>query len=134
MAAPELVLPPKPNGLISTMKFVVEANLKDPKKAEAASKMNLVASVETDYNTTATLRFRDGKIIFENGAASDAEVHMKGDFATLAKVTAREMHPLRAMLTGKIRVSGSKWKGMKLQKLTILPKEMARDRKRKTKS
>lgn len=127
----KLVLPPKPNGIVSTMKFVLEANLKDPKKAEAASKWNLVATVETDFNTTATLRFQNGKITLENGAAPDAEVHMKGDFATLAKVTTREMHPLRAMLTGKIKVKGSKLKGMKLQKLTILPKEMAKERKKK---
>lgn len=127
-------MPPKPNGIVSTMKYVVEANLKDPKKAEAASKWNLVAVVETDFNTTATLRFKEGKIIFENGAAPDADVTMKGDFATLAKVTSREMHPLRAMLTGKIKVKGSKLKGMKLQKLTILPKEMAQKRKKKTKS
>ncbi len=128
----ELVLPPKPNGIVSTMKFVLEANLKDPKKAEAASKWNLVATVETDYNTTATLRFKDGKIVLENGADPNPDVHMKGDFATLAKVTVREMHPLRAMLTGKIKVKGSKLKGMKLQKLTILPKEMAKERKKKS--
>lgn len=129
---PQLVLPPKPNGIVSTMKFVLEANLRDPRKAEAASKMDLVATVETDYNTTATLRFKDGKIVLENGADPDPDVHMKGDFATLARVTTREMHPLWAMLTGKLKVKGSKWKGMKLQKLTLLPKEMAKQRKKRS--
>lgn len=128
---PQLVLPPKPNGIVSTMKFVIETNLKDPKKAAAAAKWNLVASVETDFNTTATIRIGGGKIALENGADPNADVHMKGDFQTLAKVTTRELHPLRAMLTGKVKVKGSRWKGMKLQKLTILPKEMAKERKRK---
>ncbi len=128
----ELVLPPKPNGVVSTMKFVLEENLKDPKKAEAASKWNLVMTVETDYNTTATLRFQGGKIVLENGAAPDPDVCMKGDFATLAKVTVREMSPLWAMLTGKLKVGGSKLKGMKLQKVTVLPKEMAKERKKKS--
>lgn len=124
----QVTVDPKPNGMASTLRYVMEQNLALPRVQKKMARFECTAVVKTDYNVSVTVLVQPGgNITLRNGTTvEDPDVVMSGGFQDLADLCSRKLHPLMALLKKRVKVEGPLGTAMRLQRVMILPKEAAR--------
>ncbi|MEW6203172.1 MAG: SCP2 sterol-binding domain-containing protein [bacterium] len=97
-------------GLI--LKHLMEQNLKDAGKAEAARKMNCVIAMRGG-KMGVTITFRSGTITIERGTPPRANSRINGSLNTFLQVAVSKNY-ISPLLSGKIRISGNPFPLLKL--------------------
>jgi putative sterol carrier protein len=119
MSKPEII-DDELNGLGTTLKQIIENNLKIPDVREKVStlKGSLVVR-ERQSGISATIIFKEGDIEVQNDAFKRPTTFIEAGFIELADISSGRMGPARALLTGKIRARGNLIKLLKMSHVLI---------------
>jgi len=112
------------SGLGWTIKSLMDGNLERPDVLAKVSKIRGTLVVrETAADVANTIFFNKGEIEIEDGAIPNPTASLAAGFDELSEVTAGQVGPIRAVLTGKIKVRGNLWKLLQMAKAIIIQED-----------
>src|SRR4029450_1016045 len=96
------------------------------RSARAAANVTIKNVIDTpDGAKRYWMRFEGGSVTLEAGDAEKADATIEQDYDTAVALAKRQLNPVSAFMTGKIRINGSMMLLMQLQgALSELAKEM----------
>jgi putative sterol carrier protein len=108
------------NGLGWTIKSLMDQNLEKPGIYEKVRKIrgSLVVK-ETGADVTVTIFFLQGRFQIKNDAVERPSAYLAAGFEQLSEVTSGQIHPIKALLTGKIRARGNLIKLLQMARAVI---------------
>jgi putative sterol carrier protein len=108
------------NGLGWTIKSLMDQNLEKPEIYEKVRQIkgSLVVR-ETGADVTVTVWFHQGRFQIKNGAMDRPSAYLAAGFEQLAELTSGQIHPIKALLTGKIQARGNLIKLLKMARAVI---------------
>ena len=116
------------NGMGQMMSQYLEQNLADfPYKVEQALGIRCCVSVEVERGIACTIHFEGPTIRFDNGVFAGADLHLKSAYQTLAKLLTGQIHPMSAIVTGRIKFSRMPrrpFQALKVFKFLKIPTEL----------
>ena len=109
------------NGLGWTLKSLIDQNIRNAGVWDAVGKIRGTLVVkETSADVMSTVIFDKGALSIRDGAVDKPSAFLAGSFDELSEVTAGEIGPVKALLTGKIKAGGNLWKLLKMAKAIII--------------
>lgn len=109
------------NGLGMMFKEVLEKNLSDGRKYDSVRKLNASVVIrEATSGVAVTLIFRSGDIQMQNDAVDRPTASMEAGFETLAYIGSGQLSPVRAVLTGRLKMRGNPITLLKISRITVL--------------
>jgi putative sterol carrier protein len=111
----------EPNGLGAMLKEIIDTNLKDSKKYRSVEKSKgSVVIRESTSGVAVTLHLNQGKLELHNDAIAKPTAYMEAGFENLAHISAGQINPIVAMLTGKIKAGGNLLFLLRISKILVL--------------
>jgi len=109
------------NGLGTMLKEIMDTNLKDPKKHKSIEKVKgSVVIRESTSGVAVTLRLQQGKLELQNDAITKPTAYMEAGFENLAHISAGQLNPMVAIVTGKLKSRGNPLLLLKISKIMVL--------------
>jgi putative sterol carrier protein len=109
------------NGLGTILKEIMDTNLKDPKKYKSVEKVKgSVVIKESTSGVAVTLHLDQGELELQNDAIAKPTAYMEAGFENLAHISAGQLSPIVAMLTGKLKSGGNPLLLLKISKIMAL--------------
>lgn len=108
------------NGLGWTLKSLMDQNLEKPGIYEKVRKIkgSLVVR-ETGADVAVTVLFLQGRFQIKNEAMDRPSAYLAAGFEQLSELTSGQIHPIRALLTGRIKARGNLIKLLKMARAVI---------------
>jgi putative sterol carrier protein len=108
------------NGLGWTLKSLMDQNLEKPGIYEKVRKIkgSLVVR-ETGADVAVTVLFLQGRFQIKNEAIAQPSAYLAASFEHLSELTSAQVHPIKALLTGKIQARGNLLKLLKMARAVI---------------
>ena len=109
------------NGLGAMLKEIMDTNLEDPEKYKSVK--NVKASVvirESTSGVAVTLSLNQGKLELQNDAITKPTAYMEAGFENLAHISAGQLNPIVAILTGKLKSRGNPLLLLKISKIMVM--------------
>jgi len=109
------------NGLGAMLKEIMDTNLEDPEKHKSVK--NVKASVvirESTSGVAVTLSLNQGKLELQNDAIAKPTAYMEVGFENLAHISAGQLNPIVAILTGKLKSRGNPLLLLKISKIMVM--------------
>jgi len=109
------------NGLGAMLKEIMDTNLEDPEKYKSVK--NVKASVvirESTSGVAVTLSLNQGKLELQNDAIAKPTAYMEAGFENLAHISAGQLNPIVAILTGKLKSRGNPLLLLKISKIMVM--------------
>ena len=108
------------NGLGWTIKSLMDQNLEKPGIYEKVRKIkgSLVVR-ETGADVAVTVLFLQGRFQIKNEAIGRPSAYLAASFEHLSELTSGQVHPITALLTGKIQARGNLIKLLKMARAVI---------------
>ena len=108
------------NGLGAMLKEIMDTNLEDPEKYKSVK--NVKASVvirESTSGVAVTLNLNQGKLELQNDAIAKPTAYMEAGFENLAHISAGQLNPIVAILSGKLKSRGNPLLLLKISKIMV---------------
>lgn len=108
------------NGLGWTIKSLMDQNLEKPGIYEKVRKIkgSLVVR-ETGADVAVTVLFLQGRFEIKNEAMDRPSAYLAAGFEQLSELTSGQIHPIKALLTGKIQARGNLIKLLRMAQAVI---------------
>jgi putative sterol carrier protein len=108
------------NGLGWTIKSLMDQNLGKPGVYEKVRKIkgSLVVR-ETGADVAVTVLFLQGRFQIKNEVIDRPSAYLAASFEHLSELTSGQVHPIKALLTGKIKARGNLIKLLKMARAVI---------------
>ena len=109
------------NGLGAMLKEIMDTNLEDPEKYKSVK--NVKASVvirESTSGVAVTLNLNQGKLELQNDAIAKPTAYMEAGFENLAHISAGQLNPIVAILSGKLKSRGNPLLLLKISKIMVM--------------
>jgi hypothetical protein len=108
------------NGLGWTLKSLIDQNLGKPGIYEKVRRIkgSLVVR-ETGADVAVTVLFLQGRFQIKNNAVEQPSAYLAAGFEQLSELTSGQIHPIKALLTGRIRARGNLIKLLKMAQAVI---------------
>ena len=108
------------NGLGWTLKSLMDQNLEKPGIYEKIRRIqgSLVVK-ETGADVAVTIFFLQGRLEIKNDAVQRPSAYLAADFERLSEVASGQIHPVKALLTGRIRARGNLIKLLRMAQALI---------------
>ena len=109
------------NGLGAMLKEIMDTNLKDPQKYKSVEKVkgNVVIK-ESTSGVAVTLHLDQGKLELQNDGIAKPTAYMEAGFENLAHISSGQLHPIVAILTGKLKSRGNPLLLLKISRIVVL--------------
>jgi putative sterol carrier protein len=108
------------NGLGWTVKSLIDENLKKPDiRKRVKNIQGTLVMKETGANVAVTIYFDRGEIRIEDGGIPRPSARLAAGFDELAEIASGQIGPIRALLTGRIKVGGNLLKLLRMAKAII---------------
>ena len=112
------------SGLGWTLKSVMDGNIQNREVwASIKSIKGSLVVRESGADVAVTVFFNKGEIEIENGAITKPTAYLAGGFDELSEVTSKQVGPIKALITGKIKARGNLLKLLKMANAIILSEE-----------
>jgi putative sterol carrier protein len=109
------------NGLGAMLKEIMDANLKDPKRYKSVEKVKgSVVIKESTSGVAVTLYLDQGKLALQNDAIAKPTACMEAGFENLAHISAGQLNPIVAILTGRLKSRGNPLLLLKISKIMVV--------------
>ena len=109
------------NGLGAMLKEIMDTNLKDPKKHKSIEKAKgSVVIKESTSGVAVTLYLDQGQLELQNDAIARPTARMEAGFENLAHISSGQLHPVVAILTGKLKSGGDPFLLLKISRIMVL--------------
>lgn len=108
------------NGLGWTLKSLMDQNLEKPGLYEKVCKIkgSLVVR-ETGADVAVTVFFLQGRFEIKNNAVKRPSAYLAASFEQLSELTSGQIHPIKALLTGRIQARGNLIKLLRMAQAVI---------------
>jgi putative sterol carrier protein len=108
------------NGLGTTLKQIIDANLKVPDIKEKVDRLkgSLVVR-ERQSGISSTVLFDRGEVGIRNDALDRSTAFIEAGFLELADISSGRLGPIKALFTGKIKAKGNLIKLLKMSRALI---------------
>ncbi len=108
------------SGLAWTLKSLIDGNINKPEIWKNIEKIRGTLVVrETGADVASTIFFEKGEIEIQDGAVDRPSAYLAANFDELSEVASGQVGPIKAVLTGKIKVRGNLFKLLKMAKAII---------------
>lgn len=112
------------SGLGWALKSVMDGNMQNREVwASIKSIKGSLVVREKRADVAVTVFFNNGEIEIENGAIAKPTAYLAGGFDELSEVTSKQVGPIKALITGKIKARGNLLKLLKMANAIILSEE-----------
>ncbi|MFC1927128.1 SCP2 sterol-binding domain-containing protein [Chloroflexota bacterium] len=109
------------NGLGVMLKEIMDTNLKDPEKYKSVEKVKgSVVIRESTSGVAVTLHLNQGKLELQNDATAKPTAYMEAGFENLAHISAGQLNPIVAILTGRLKSRGNPLLLLKISKIMVV--------------
>lgn len=109
------------NGLGVMLKEIMDTNLADPDKHKSVEKVKASVVIrESTSGVAVTLHLSQGKLELENDAIAKPTAYMEAGFENLAHISAGQLNPVVAILTGKLKSRGNPLLLLKISKIMVV--------------
>jgi putative sterol carrier protein len=108
------------NGLGWALKQIVDQTIQDPTVWESVRKIegSLVVR-EKAADVAVTIWFENGDLGIQNDAIQKPSAYIEAGFEELADISSGQIHPVRAVITRRIRAGGNLIKLLRMSKVMI---------------
>ena len=109
------------NGLGVMLKEIMDTNLEDPEKYKTVEKVKASVVIrESTSGVAVTLHLNQGKLELQNDAIAKPTAYMEAGFENLAHISAGQLNPIVAILTGKLKSRGNPLLLLKISKIMVV--------------
>ena len=109
------------NGLGAMLKEIMDTNLEDPEKYKSVKKVKASVVIrESTSGVAVTLSLNQGKLELQNDAIAKPTAYMEAGFENLAHISAGQLNPIVAILTGKLKSRGNPLLLLKISKIMVM--------------
>ncbi len=109
------------NGLGVMLKEIMDTNLADPDKHKSIEKVKASVVIrESTSGVAVTLHLSQGKLELENDAIAKPTAYMEAGFENLAHISAGQLNPVVAILTGRLKSRGNPLLLLKISKIMVV--------------
>lgn len=109
------------NGLGVMLKEIMDRNLKDSSKYKSIEKVKgSVVIRESTSGVAVTLHLNQGKLELQNDAIAKPTSYMEAGFENLAHISAGQLNPIVAILTGRLKSRGNPLLLLKISKIMVI--------------
>ena len=109
------------NGLGAMLKEIMDTNLEDPEKYKSVKKVKASVVIrESTSGVAVTLNLNQGKLELQNDAIAKPTAYMEAGFENLAHISAGQLNPIVAILTGKLKSRGNPLLLLKISKIMVM--------------
>jgi putative sterol carrier protein len=108
------------NGLGAMLKEIMDRNLANPEKHKSVEKVKASVVIrESTSGVAVTLQLNQGKLELQNDAISKPTAYMEAGFENLAHISAGQLNPIVAILTGRLKSRGNPLLLLKISKIMV---------------
>ena len=108
------------NGLGAMLKEIMDTNLEDPEKYKSVKKVKASVVIrESTSGVAVTLNLNQGKLELQNDAIAKPTAYMEAGFENLAHISAGQLNPIVAILSGKLKSGGNPLLLLKISKIMV---------------
>jgi putative sterol carrier protein len=109
------------NGLGVMLKEIMDTNLADPEKQKSVDKVKASVVIrESTSGVAVTLHLNQGKLELQNDAVAKPTAYMEAGFENLAHISAGQLNPIVAILTGRLKSRGNPLLLLKISKIMVV--------------
>ncbi len=109
------------NGLGVMLKEIMDTNLADPDKHKSIEKVKASVVIrESTSGVAVTLHLSQGKLELENDTIAKPTAYMEAGFENLAHISAGQLNPVVAILTGRLKSRGNPLLLLKISKIMVV--------------
>ena len=109
------------NGLGVMLKEIMDANLADSEKHKSIEKVKASVVIrESTSGVAVTLHLNRGELELQNDGIAKPTAYMEAGFENLAHISAGQLNPIVAILTGKLKSRGNPLLLLKVSKIMVL--------------
>jgi putative sterol carrier protein len=109
------------NGLGVMLKEIMDTNLKDTNRYKSIEKVKgSVVIKESTSGVAVTLYLDQGRLELQNDATAKPTAYMEAGFENLAHISAGQLNPIVAILTGRLKSRGNPLLLLKISKIMVL--------------
>jgi putative sterol carrier protein len=106
------------NGLGVMLKEIMDANLADHGKYKSIEKVKASVVIrESTSGVAVTLHLNQGEFELQNDAMAKPTAYMEAGFENLAHISAGQLNPMVAILTGRLKSRGNPLLLLKISKI-----------------
>ena len=108
------------NGLGVMLKEIMDTNLADPEKHKSVERVKASVVIrESTSGVAVTLHLNQGKLELQNDAMARPTAYMEAGFENLAHISAGQLNPIVAILTGRLKSRGNPLLLLKISKIMV---------------
>jgi putative sterol carrier protein len=108
------------NGLGVMLKEIMDTNLADPEKHKSVEKVKASVVIrESTSGVAVTLHLDQGRLELQNDAIAKPTAYMEAGFENLAHISAGQLNPIVAILTGRLKSRGNPLLLLKISKIMV---------------
>jgi putative sterol carrier protein len=108
------------NGLGMMLKEIMDTNLADPEKQKSLEKVKASVVIrESTSGVAVTLHLDQGRLELQNDAIAKPTAYMEAGFENLAHISAGQLNPIVAILTGRLKSRGNPLLLLKISKIMV---------------
>ena len=108
------------NGLGMMLKDIMDANLADPEKQKSLEKVKASVVIrESTSGVGVTLHLNQGELELHNDAVAKPTAYMEAGFENLAHISAGQLNPILAILTGRLKSRGNPLLLLKISRIMV---------------
>jgi putative sterol carrier protein len=108
------------NGLGVMLKEIMDTNLADPEKHRSVGKVKASVVIrESTSGVAVTLHLDQGRLELQNDAMARPTAYMEAGFENLAHISAGQLNPIVAILTGRLKSRGNPLLLLKISKIMV---------------
>jgi putative sterol carrier protein len=109
------------NGLGVMLKEIMDTNLADPEKHKSVEKVKASVVIrESTSGVAVTLHLDQGRLELQNDAIARPTAYMEAGFENLAHISAGQLNPIVAILTGRLKSRGNPLLLLKISKIMVV--------------
>jgi putative sterol carrier protein len=109
------------NGLGAMLKEILNANLEDPEKYKSIKKVKASVVIrEATSGVAVTLHLDRGRLELQNDAIAKPTAYMEAGFENLAHISAGQLNPIVAILTGRLKSGGNPLLLLKISRIMVV--------------
>jgi putative sterol carrier protein len=109
------------NGLGVMLKEIMDTNLRNPEKYGSVAKVKASVVIrESTSGVAVTLHLNQGNLELQNDAIAKPTAYMEAGFENLAHISAGQLNPIVAILTGRLKSRGNPLLLLKISKIMVV--------------
>ena len=109
------------NGLGAMLKNIMDTNLEKPEKYKSVEKVKASVVIrESTSGVAVTLHLNRGKLELQNDAVARPTAYMEAGFENLAHISAGQLNPMVALLTGRLKSRGNPLLLLKISRIMVV--------------